>query len=71
MEYKLCFQPLDARKFATVTKVIDRNIRRNNNNLMQVPGKSKAPLATPEPIEIGDYATVKVGKVYRPIFTLQ
>lgn len=51
--YSFLLQPLDVDKFADVRQVLKRNIEHDLRSV-------KAPLALPEAIEIGDYATVKV-----------
>ena len=55
---------MDSHKFASVKQVLNRNITKQQqhptSNLLLV----KAPLATPEHIEIGqEYATVRVSNV--------
>ena len=51
-------QPLDLSKFSDVRQVISRNLTSGP----QPAARQRAPLATPEHIEIGDYAQVKVSR---------
>ena len=54
-------QPLDAKKFGPVQQVIRHNMAYNcQPPVLSSMSLVKAPLATPEPIEFGDYAQVKV-----------
>lgn len=53
-------QPLDAKKFGPVQQVIRHNMAYNCQPILPPMSLVKAPLATPEPIEFGDYAQVKV-----------
>jgi len=53
----LFIQSLDSLKFAEVRHILSRNMERPT---MPGPGPVKAPLATPEPIEISEYAQVRV-----------
>ena len=63
----MCYQPLDLKKFGEVRQVLDRTLTGKGQGQQQQGQGSglrppvKAPLATPEPVEMpGDYAQVKV-----------
>ena len=62
MNLYVVFQPLNMSNYLNVTKVIKRNLSHHNNKQPKAlsPNLIQAPLATMEPIEIGDYAQVKV-----------
>lgn len=54
--YTVFVQPLDLNKYSDVRQVISRNLTSGQQSV----ARQRAPLATPEHIEIGDYAQVKV-----------